>query len=56
MQGYEQGVCRVIIMEDHIPVRADRSLLLGRQNSKRSLWDVVFHENKSKIKYQPRIM
>ena len=32
-------------MEDHIPIRPDRSLLLGRQTSKRSLWDVVVHEN-----------
>ena len=29
-------------MEDHIPKRLDRSLILGRQ----TLWDVVFHENK----------
>ena len=34
-------------MEDHIPIRPDRSLLLGRQTSKWSLWDVVFHENNS---------
>ena len=36
-------------MEDHIPIRPDRSLLLGKQtsNSKWSLWDVVFHENNS---------
>ena len=32
-------------MKDHIPIRPDRSLLLGRQTSKWSLWDVVFHEN-----------
>ena len=32
-------------MEDHIPIRSDRSLLLGRQTSTWSLWDVVFHEN-----------
>ena len=32
-------------MEDHIPIRPDRSLLLGRQTSKWSLWDVVVHEN-----------
>ena len=38
---------RVIIMEDHIPIRQDRSLLLGKQTSKRSLWDVVFHEKNS---------
>ena len=37
----------VILMEDHIPIRPDRSLLLGRQTSKLSLWDVVFHENNS---------
>ena len=35
-------------MEDHIPIRPDRSLLLGRQTSKWSLRDVVFHENNSK--------
>ena len=34
-------------MEDHIPIRPDRSLLLGRQASKWSLWDMVFHENYS---------
>ena len=34
-------------MEDHIPIRPDRSLLIGRQTSKWSLWDVVFHENNS---------
>ena len=38
---------RVIFMEDHIQIRPDRSLLLGRQTSKLSLWDVGFHENKS---------
>ena len=32
-------------MEYHIPIRPDRSLLLGRHFSKWSLWDVVFHEN-----------
>ena len=37
----------VIFMEDHIPIRPDRSLLLGRETSKWSLWDVVFHENNS---------
>ena len=35
-------------MEDHIPLRPDRSLLLGRQTSKWSSWDLVFHENNSK--------
>ena len=42
-----QNQCRsrVIFMEDHIPVRRDRCLLLSRQTSKWSLWDVVFHEN-----------
>ena len=35
----------VIFMEDHIQIRADRSLLLGRQTSKWSSWDLVFHEN-----------
>ena len=34
-------------MEDHIPERPDRSLLIGRQTSKWSLWDLVFHENDS---------
>ena len=34
-------------MEDHIPIRPDRSLLFGRQTSKWSIWDVVFHENNS---------
>ena len=38
---------RAIFMEDHIPERANRSLLIGRQTSKWSLWDVVFHENYS---------
>ena len=38
---------RVIFMEDHIPIRPDRRLLLGRQTFKWSLWDVVFHENNS---------
>ena len=33
-------------MEDHITIRPDKSLL-GRQTSKWSLWDVVFHENNS---------
>ena len=26
-------------MEDHIPIRPDRSLLLGRRTTKWSLWD-----------------
>ena len=34
-------------MEDHIPIRPDRSLLLGRQTFKWSLWDCAFHENYS---------
>ena len=34
-------------MENHIPIRPDISLLLGRQTSKWSLWDVAFHENNS---------
>ena len=34
-------------MEDHIPIIPVRSLLLGRQTLKWSLWDVVFHENNS---------
>ena len=36
-------------MEDQIPERPDSSLLLGRQTSKSSVWDVVFHENDSTI-------
>ena len=35
-------------MEEHIPIRPDRSLVFGRKTSKWSLWDVVFHENDSK--------
>ena len=31
-------------MEDHIPIRPDISLF-GRQTSKWSLWDVVFHDH-----------
>ena len=38
-------------MEDHIPIRPDRSLLLGRQTSKWALWDVVFHENNSSMNH-----
>ena len=38
-------------MEDHIPIRPDRSLLLGRQTSKWSFWDVVFHENNFNSKH-----
>ena len=38
---------RLIFMEDHIPERPDRSLLIDRQTSKWSLWDVVSHENDS---------
>ena len=38
---------RVIFMEDHIPIRPDRILLLDRQTSKWSLWEVVFHANNS---------
>ena len=34
-------------MEDHIPIRPDKSLLLGKQTSKWSLLDVVFKENNS---------
>ena len=40
---------RVIFMEDQILIRPDRSLQLDRQTSKWSLWDVVFHENKSTV-------
>ena len=36
-----------IFMEDHIPIRQDRSPLLGRQTSKWSSWDVVFLKNHS---------
>ena len=32
-------------MEDHIQIRLDRTLQLGRQTSKWSLWDMVFYEN-----------
>ena len=32
-------------IEDHILRTPDRSLILSRQTSKWSLWDVVFHEN-----------
>ena len=39
---------RVISMEDHIPIRPDRSLQLDWRTFKLSLWDVVFHENYSK--------
>ena len=46
------GKTIVIFMEDHIPVRSDRSLLLGRPKvdrllNKWPLWDVVFHEYNS---------
>ena len=34
-------------MDDYIPLRPDRSLLFGRQTSKWSSWDLVFHENYS---------
>ena len=34
-------------MDYHIPERPDRSLLKGRQTTRWSLWDVVFHENDS---------
>ena len=34
---------------DHIPIRPDRSLQLGRQTSKWSYWDVVFHKNYSTL-------
>ena len=40
---------RVIFMEDHIPIRPDRSLILSRQASNWSLWDVVskrFHSER----------
>ena len=44
---YNNLIARVIFMEDHIPKRPDSSLLLGRQSSKWSYGDVVFHENYS---------
>ena len=46
---FHRSRVRVIFIEDHIPIRRDRSLLLGRQTSKWSLWEVVFHENNSII-------
>ena len=42
---------RVIFMEDHIPIRPDRSLLIGRQTPKWSLRAMVFHENNSTCLY-----
>ena len=38
---------RVILREDHIPERPDKSLLISRQTSKWSLRDMVFQENNS---------
>ena len=38
-------------MEDNIPERPYRSLLLDSQTYKWSLWDVVFHENDSFLLY-----
>ena len=38
-----QYLIRVIFLKDHIPIRPDRNLLLGRQTSKCSLCDVIFH-------------
>ena len=32
-------------MQDNIPIRPDRTILIGRQTSKWSLRDVVFDEN-----------
>ena len=43
-------------MEDQIPIRPDRSLLLGRQTSKWSLWDVVFHENNQGSGFQEKMI
>ena len=43
-----QILFRVIFMEDHIPLRPGNSLVNGRQTSKWSLWDVIFHENSTK--------
>ena len=45
----QHNYCRVIFMEDTIPIRPDRSVLLGRQSYKWTLWDVVFHENNFKL-------
>ena len=47
MKTYAKLLNRVIFMDDHIPIRPDRSLLFGRQTSKWSLWEVDFHENNS---------
>ena len=47
---YKLSTVRAIFMEDHVPIRPDRSLLFSRQNSKWSLWDVVLHENNSNLK------
>ena len=41
------SLCRVIFMEDLIRLRTDRSILIGKQSSKWSLLNVVFHENKT---------
>ena len=40
-------LCRLTFEEDYIPMSPNRSLLLGRQTSKWSLRDMVFHENNS---------
>ena len=47
MKTYAKLLNRVIFMDDHIPIRPDRSLLFGRQNSKWSLWAVGIHQNNS---------
>ena len=41
------NISRVIFMEDHIPIRLDRTLLLGRQTSRWFLWEMDFQENNS---------
>ena len=43
---------RGIFVEDHIPEIPDRSLPIDRKTSKRSLCDVVFHENDSKMDFE----
>ena len=47
---------RVIFMEDYIQIRPDRCLLLGRQTSKQSSWDLVFHENDSKLTFTKKYL
>ena len=40
-------------MEDHIQIRPDRSLVVGRQTSKWSLWDV--HQKQDQTYQLPQI-